>query len=138
MSVEISERRRVVLAAVLLSAASVAPAAADTLVSGTISANTTWTTGGSPYVVTGTITVSGPSGSPPVLTINPGVTVRFRAGTELRIGYGSGYGYGGPGYQGRTGANQLSFRPGTVAGSNTIAGGNQSGVVGGGYGGRYR
>ena len=54
-------------------------ASADTLVSGRIT-STTWTEANSPYRVTGTVTVNG------VLTIQPGVTVLFDHGTQLRVG----------------------------------------------------
>lgn len=50
-----------------------APAGALTQVSGNISTNTTWTTAGSPYVVSGQVTVL----AGVTLTIQPGVTVRF-------------------------------------------------------------
>ncbi len=57
---------------------------ADTLVSGTISTSTTWTLANSPYVVTGDIKVQG-SGSP-VLTIQPGVTVKFNQNVNFFVG----------------------------------------------------
>jgi RHS repeat-associated protein len=48
-------------------------------VSGSITTNTTWTLANSPYVVTSSVTVQ----SPAVLTIEPGVIVKFAAGTSL-------------------------------------------------------
>ena len=54
---------------------------ASTNVGGTISTSTTWTAANSPYVVTSNIVVQGASA--PVLTIEPGVTVKFNSNTEL-------------------------------------------------------
>lgn len=59
------------LAAVALSP-SVASGAGPTNVSGTISANTTWTLADSPYVLTGDVTVA----AGVTLTVEPGVTVK--------------------------------------------------------------
>ena len=62
---------------------------AETYVSGNITADTTWTLEGSPYMVTGDVTVrySGYNSSTATLTIEPGVEVRFEPGTGLYIGY---------------------------------------------------
>lgn len=54
---------------------------AATNVSGTISANTTWTTANSPYVVTSNISVS----SGVTLTIENGVTVQFNDGFGMTV-----------------------------------------------------
>src|ERR1044071_1165998 len=50
-------------------------------VGGPITANTTWTLANSPFEVTSNVTVS----SPATLTIEPGVVVKFDAGTNLTI-----------------------------------------------------
>ncbi|MBI5444382.1 MAG: hypothetical protein HY900_24625 [Deltaproteobacteria bacterium] len=68
-----------------------------TVPGGVITCDTTWTRAGSPYIVTGDVTVSGTAANAPpaVLTIEPGVEVRFRAGVRLNIGrkyYGPWYG----------------------------------------------
>jgi len=55
--------------------------AAQTNVSGYILSNTTWTLGGSPYVVTGNILVN----NGVTLTIEPGVTVKFDTTKSLQI-----------------------------------------------------
>ncbi|HEX6641854.1 MAG TPA: DUF6531 domain-containing protein, partial [Thermoanaerobaculia bacterium] len=54
-------------------------------VSGDVTSNTTWTLANSPYVVTGTINVQ----SPAVLTIEPGVIVKFETGASLLVQAGA-------------------------------------------------
>lgn len=58
-------------------------AESTTSVSGTITSNTTWTSLNSPYIVVGTVSVE----SDRVLTIEPGVVVKFATSTSL-ISYG--------------------------------------------------
>ncbi len=62
---------------------------AETFVSGNITQNTTWTLAGSPYIVTADVTVrySSKNSSTAVLTIEPGVEIKFEPGTRLYIGY---------------------------------------------------
>ncbi|MEW6606445.1 MAG: DUF2341 domain-containing protein [bacterium] len=61
----------------------------------TINTSGTWTNQGVPYVLTGDVTVQGSNYSNPVLTIEPGVTVKFNQNVRLVIGdSGSDY-YGG-------------------------------------------
>ncbi|MGW8186216.1 MAG: hypothetical protein ACWGNK_03085, partial [Desulfobacterales bacterium] len=65
---------------------------AETYVSGNITSDTTWDAAGSPYIVTGDITVRHSAAThyniqtAAVLTIEPGVVVRFEPGTGLYIG----------------------------------------------------
>ncbi|HVM44473.1 MAG TPA: right-handed parallel beta-helix repeat-containing protein [Candidatus Thermoplasmatota archaeon] len=77
-------------AAALLALVALAGAAqAETFVNGgTISTDTTWTLAGSPYILRGSVTISGTNGADGVttLTIEPGVEVRFNANTGLTIG----------------------------------------------------
>ena len=65
---------------------------AETFVSSDIRQNTTWTLEGSPYIVTGDITVASLDWSyhsnpdSVTLTIEPGVQIRFNPGTGLMVG----------------------------------------------------
>jgi hypothetical protein len=70
-----------------------APAAAQTTVpGGTISTDTTWDLAGSPYVITGNLTIEGTDGADGVttLTVQPGVEVRMRGYRYLYVGGSSG------------------------------------------------
>ncbi|MGD8297149.1 MAG: right-handed parallel beta-helix repeat-containing protein, partial [Desulfobacterales bacterium] len=97
---------------------SLAPSiSAETFVSGNITQNTTWTMEGSPYIVTGDITIYGWDWSyhdNPVsvtLTIEPGVQIRFNPGTGLFVGvalHGLGGHYGALLAQG-TAASPVTF-----------------------------
>ena len=80
---------------------------ADTNVNGTISTDTTWTLAGSPYIVTGNVQVGRYNSNPATLTIEPGVEVRFNAGTHLLIGWNSYY-YGALNATG-TPSNPITF-----------------------------
>jgi hypothetical protein len=69
------------------------PALASTTVpGGTISLDTTWTSAGAPYIVTGDLTIQGTDGADAVttLTIQPGVEVRFANNVTLYVGGNSG------------------------------------------------
>ena len=57
---------------------------AVTNVSGVISTDATWTATGSPYIVTANVFVQGAGN--PILTIEPGVEVRFAQNQGLFIG----------------------------------------------------
>jgi parallel beta-helix repeat protein len=83
--------RRAIISVLLLVGFLIASHAwADTNVSGTIGANTTWTLAASPYIVTGDVSVGSVSLPKPVLTIEAGVTIKFNAGRKLSIGWGGG------------------------------------------------
>jgi hypothetical protein len=64
----------------------------QTVVGGLISEDTTWTIEGSPYIVTTSITIQGTDGADGIttLTIEPGVTVKFGANTNLAVGAADG------------------------------------------------
>ena len=64
-------------------------AAAETYVSGNITANTTWTKTESPYIVEGDVRVYLNSTTPATLTIEPGTIVRFTSNGRLILGYSS-------------------------------------------------
>ena len=69
---------------------------AQTFVRGKIRQDTTWSLAGSPYIVTGDVTVchTEPIGRPAAtLTIEAGVIVRFEPGTGLYIGFREGRPY---------------------------------------------
>ena len=69
------------LLCVLAVLALAAPAIAETYVTENISTNTTWDLAGSPYIIQGSIIYIT---SASTLTIDPGVTVKFDASTQLR------------------------------------------------------
>ncbi len=66
-------------------------ASADTYVSGDITSDTTWDVAGSPYHMTGNISVYRTDGFDGVttLTLQPGVEVGFPEDAHLQIGYGA-------------------------------------------------
>lgn len=68
------------------------PATADTIVSGGVYTDTTWTAAGSPYIVTSNVFIQGTDGPDGVttLTIEPGTTVKFETSKYMRVGYYSG------------------------------------------------
>ncbi len=58
---------------------------ASTSVGGSITANTTWTVVGSPYLVTSTVQIIGTASTSVTLTIEPGVIVKFNAGAGMLV-----------------------------------------------------
>jgi hypothetical protein len=84
--------RSALILVLILWAATVSRAAGPTNVSGSLQSDTTWTLGGSPYVVTGDVTVSGTESTTVTLTIEAGVEVRFNQYRNLNVGSGSNKG----------------------------------------------
>ena len=74
-------RTTVLALGVVLAAFALPMNALATDVSGEISQDTTWTFSGSPYIITGDVTVNGGY----TLTIEPGVSAKFEAATRLII-----------------------------------------------------
>ncbi|MCA9244326.1 MAG: right-handed parallel beta-helix repeat-containing protein [Phycisphaerales bacterium] len=70
------------------------PLAAQTNVSGIITADTTWSMSGSPYILTGDVTVRQTTGAIPTLTIEPGVEVQLND-RALQLGDPGGSNYPG-------------------------------------------
>jgi flagellar hook assembly protein FlgD len=68
----------------------VAPALATNVPGGTITTNTTWNVAGSPYIIQGNVIIAGGA----VLTIDPGVDVRFGGDFSLTIGGSAATGNG--------------------------------------------
>ncbi len=62
------------------------PSSGPTYVSGNITSDTTWTLAGSPYIITGDISVNGTADTPVTLAIEPGVEVRSDSDKGLRVG----------------------------------------------------
>jgi parallel beta-helix repeat protein len=69
---------------------------ASTNISGNLTVSTTWTTAGSPYIVSGNFIVAGTTAQAlPILTINAGVQVQFANGAYMSIGGNSSTNRGG-------------------------------------------
>lgn len=68
---------------VVVVAALAGAASSQTTVGGPITSDTTWTAGGSPYVVTSSILI----GNGATLTIQPGVTVQMGSGLGISVGF---------------------------------------------------
>jgi flagellar hook assembly protein FlgD len=78
-------KRAAVLAALFLAFAVTVDSYGATNVSGNITANTTWTLAGSPYILSGDISVGGSAS--PTLTIEAGVVVKGNANAHLLINF---------------------------------------------------
>jgi RHS repeat-associated protein len=70
-----------VLTGALVVSSSAPPVFASTSVSGTINVNTTWNTAGSPYLLSGAVSVA----SAKTLTVDAGVVVKFQSGAALTV-----------------------------------------------------
>lgn len=66
---------------------------ASTTVSGTISNSVTWNLAGSPYIISGGVSIYG--SSHPVVTIDAGVIVKFNSGAGINIGHANTMNYKG-------------------------------------------
>jgi hypothetical protein len=66
---------------------------ADTVINANITASATWDLAGSPYIINGNRTISGSTN--PVVTVEPGVVVKFNSGATLYIGSTSSSSVGG-------------------------------------------
>ncbi|PWT90965.1 MAG: hypothetical protein C5B54_06220 [Acidobacteria bacterium] len=86
------------------------PASADMLINSDITTNTIWKTSSSPYIIQNTIHVESGSSCDtkcPVLTIQPGVVVKFNPGAYIVIGSSHGGGLQAIG----TITSRISFQP---------------------------
>ena len=57
---------------------------AETIISANITSSQTWNLEGSPYIISGTRSIGGPSN--PVVSVDPGVVIKFNAGASLQVG----------------------------------------------------
>ncbi len=60
---------------------------ADTIISANITTSTTWNLAGSPYIIQGSRIISGATN--PIVTVEPGVVIKFNASANLQIGSNS-------------------------------------------------
>ncbi len=105
------------LVAALLALGVNQPAFAQSSVAGPITSNTTWSTTGSPYNVTADVTISNGA----TLTMQPGVVVRFAAGTSLTVSVGALDARG-------SSTNGIVFTSARDVSGNTAAAGDWSGI----------